>query len=472
MSLGSVLSIARSALAAQQTVMQTAAHNIANANTDGYSAQRVELSPLTPVSFPGYTVGTGVGVADIATHRDALLDATYRDENATSAGWDTRSSLLGGIESIIGEPSDSGFASVLDQFFSAWGDLADHPTSEPAQTGVREQGAQLASELNSRADRLIQLGDTAQLQAKDQVTQLNDLLARAADLNQKLAAATAGGKSAGDLSDALGKTLDAISKIVPIQSLPQPNGEVIVSADGIALVNGAAAQTLQLQSLPGGKWGLATGSGISIAQMGGSLGAALQVVNTDVPDAIAKLDRFAQALVSGVNDVMEKGVNADGETGLHFFDDRGDVTTVTASNIALSSDIDDSRKIPSASGAVDGSGTLIDPPVYRPGSNDVALQLAQLRSTTDPARLDGQTFVGYLSNVVADIGLSSASAKQNADIHATLAEQAQTRRSSVSGVSTDEELTHLIQAQSAYAAASKVVTTADQMMQDLLNMVQ
>jgi len=59
-SLGMVLNIATTALAAQQYGMDVTAHNIANVNTEGYSRQSPTLEPKQALLYQGMLLGRGV----------------------------------------------------------------------------------------------------------------------------------------------------------------------------------------------------------------------------------------------------------------------------------------------------------------------------------------------------------------------------------------------------------------------------
>jgi len=72
--------------------------------------------------------------------------------------------------------------------------------------------------------------------------------------------------------------------------------------------------------------------------------------------------------------------------------------------------------------------------------------------------------------LTSDVGFMVHTANSRAEVHSTLADQAEMRREGYSGVSTDEELMQLIRFQTAYQAAARVVTTANEMLQTLVNM--
>src|SRR5215207_1509166 len=183
MSLGSILSVARTAIQAQQTAMQVMSQNVANAETPGYTRQRAELAANFPQSFPYGNVGTGVTVQTVTRARDALLDVAYRNDAGNAAGSALRRDLLQEVENVLGEPSDIGLSAALDAFWSSWSDLANDPTSGAARSVVQQRGRTLAGMLNTFAQRLGDARSQANLRLDESVRSLNGLADHVAQLN-------------------------------------------------------------------------------------------------------------------------------------------------------------------------------------------------------------------------------------------------------------------------------------------------
>ena len=108
MSLNSILSIARSALAMQQRSVDVTSHNIANAGTEGYRRQRLELSAEDPLRTAQGTVGRGVTADGVTRARDQFLDASYRQESSLLGRFDTTNQLLSGVETIFDDSNADG----------------------------------------------------------------------------------------------------------------------------------------------------------------------------------------------------------------------------------------------------------------------------------------------------------------------------------------------------------------------------
>src|SRR5579883_2835520 len=99
------LNIGVTGLVAQQTAMDTASHNIANASTDGYSRQAVDYQALP---LPGQNNGLGVLVSNIYRQRDVLLDGQYRQTNALDQQYTAQSSALQQLQATLNEPGENG----------------------------------------------------------------------------------------------------------------------------------------------------------------------------------------------------------------------------------------------------------------------------------------------------------------------------------------------------------------------------
>lgn len=475
MSIGSVLSSARLALQAQTAAMETASHNIANASVDGYSRQRVDLEPNVPLYTPIGAIGTGVVVANVTRVRDTMLDTNYRSQASQSGAYGTRRDLLTQVSNVFGEPSDTGLSSTLDQFWGAWSDLANSPNSTAAKSVVQQRGGQLASTLNRFSSDLDGVTASANEQVTNQVDTLNRFASQVADLNRSIVAEESSGHSANDLRDVRDRALDEMNKIVPVRSLEESNGSATLYLGGIAIVDGVTMKQLSLDP-SGGTLTLRAGGAATIGAPGGSLGAALGVINADIPGAKRQLDDMAAALVTRINAVHRTGWTQAGDalggsnwnasapptgSNVDFFDS----SKTTAGSISLSSAVASNASYIASSNVQNASG-----------NNAVANAMAAMRSdTTDILKAGSSTltssFGEYYRDVVTRVGVATSDADSSATVYETLTNQADAQRQSVSGVSTDEELIELTKRQQAYSAAAKVITAADDMSQTLLAMI-
>ena len=145
------LETAKRALTTQQSAIATAGHNIANANTLGYTRQRVSLAATqgfptvgqnSPV-MPGH-LGTGVQADQVERIRDSFVDMQYRKESSKLGYWDSKAQMLSQMENVMDELSGTGISNSMDQFWNSLQDLATEPENEGARRVVRERGSALA----------------------------------------------------------------------------------------------------------------------------------------------------------------------------------------------------------------------------------------------------------------------------------------------------------------------------------------
>ncbi|MHB1310430.1 MAG: flagellar hook-associated protein FlgK [Gemmatimonadaceae bacterium] len=468
-SLEGILSIARSALVAQRNAMEVVGHNVANAQTAGYSRQRGQLTAGTPQNTPQGTFGTGVTLTTVLRVRDVLLDQQVRQQTGASSNATTRSDLLGTIEGVFGEPSPSGLASALDAFWNSWSDLATDPSNSAAKAVVQQAGAAVAGTFNRYADQLADLGTSTRSSISDGIRQVNQLAAQIASVNAAITPAEAGGNTANDLRDERDRLIDTLGALIPITVIDRPNGSDQVMIGGMPLVEGTTAKSLVL----GGGQPLTlrlSGDSDALRSLGGKLGAMLDVVNTDLPGVQSGLDALASSLIGEVNALHATGWSvpsgAAGNwnpaapptgSGVLFFD-------ATAGN-ANARGIQLSAPVAANSAAIAAGSTL-----NATGDNSIALGIAGLRDFA--ATAPGTSFgIGYRS-LVTSLASGKSAATDSATVYDTLAQQAVQRRQAVDGVSLDEEMVSLVSLQQAFGAASKIVQTVDQMMQVLLGLKQ
>lgn len=213
----STFNIAKSGLFAQQTAIDVTSHNIANANSDGYTRQRANLQASEPYCMPSFDnaagpgqMGTGVDVASISRVKDNFLDYQIRNETGIQGWYSSRDSSLSQVENIFTEPSDTGISSLLGKFFSAWQELSKHPDS--GRTSVVQQSQALATELNHAYSQLSKLRSDNQTLIKNTIFNVNNTLSQLNKVNEDIMQVSISGNNPNDLLDSRDKLLDSLSK--------------------------------------------------------------------------------------------------------------------------------------------------------------------------------------------------------------------------------------------------------------------
>jgi flagellar hook-associated protein 1 len=456
MSLVSLLSIARTALLAQQRAMSVTGHNVANAQTPGYTRQVLDLHAAGPLWTPHGTLGLGVEAGAVLRMRDVFLDPAYRRSADQLGSATARQQTLTAIENAVNEPSDTGVSAALDALFKSFGDLAGNPADRTLRSLVLDRAGTLVARLNSLGRSMAQSAADNQTRMKTQVDQVNDIARRIGELDAQIRAAGGPEGSAADLEDQRDMLIDQLSSLVPTQVIHRDDGTFAIAVGDTLLVDGANVRTLDMRPAGGGGYTVGvTGDPAPIdLGGGGSLGASVELSTVTLPALQAKLDTFVSALVSEFNGIHGAGYTPAGTTGVAFFDPAG----VTAATIAIS-------------GSVAGKPDQIAASAGPAGSDgDVALRLAGLGQKPVTA-LGGLTLRDAYADFAGDVATQAGRAGLDVDTAQTLNDQAAAQRASANGVSVDEEMTTLIAQQQAYQAAARLVQAANDMIADVMRMV-
>lgn len=453
--IGAIFNKARQAILVSQAGVETAGHNIANAGTPGYTRQRLQIgSAISVRSERGY-VSSGVEVQGTERPRDFLIDSNFRRETSELAQYQVRSDTLKQIEAALADFTDAGITFALEEFFNTWSDLSVMPAGGAQKELVRQAGQILADRFNGMAARLDTTMDTIVSTLNRDVAALNRHLSSVASINQQILRSEAGGQIAPDLRDQRDRVLDQIAELVDIQVREDSStGMVTVYSTSGALVESANALQFELEYDGVSTYSLQfAGTNTNVATRGGRIGEQVDLLNTRIPDIWNTIDQTAATLVSEVNALHAAGTASDTTTGINFFDPAG----VTAQTMRLSTDIQaGSQYVMNGYSGASGDGTLAE-------------DLAALRYTPI-AGLGNLTIADYYIENTVSIGLQIDNADDVISVQKSILEQIGNQRSSVSDVSTDEELITLLRFQQSFQAAAKLVKTADEMMQTLLNL--
>jgi flagellar hook-associated protein 1 len=448
------LSTALSALAAQRRGLDAAAQNIANANTPGYSRQRVDLESVGGSVVPAIwstwrgTAG-GVAVADVTRIRDAFLDSRNRAEHAASAFTSADQQVYAQIERLVAEPSDTGLQAQLADVWAGWHDVANNPGDLAARSALLQQASTVAASLNSRHEGLAALWSATRDQVDALVADVNSTADTVAALNKSLVLAQAAGVPSNELTDQRDQAVLHLSDLTGATALRHADGSVDVLLSGAALVSGARSRQLaaagarQLDNLAADPMALQwLDSGTAATVPSGQIAAAVQTLTATVPRYAGALDEVAAGLASTMNAQHAAGYDLSGTAGGTFY------AGTTAASIAVA--ITSPAEV--AASAVPG-GNL-------DGGNADAM--AALATAPDGADISYR-------QLVAELGATTHAVNQRAATQATLTEGAEAAVASTSGVSLDEEMANMLIYQRGYEAAARVMSTIDSVLDTLIN---
>ena len=349
---------------------------------------------------------------------------------------------------------------------------------------LQQRGRQAASLFNQFDSQLSQARSSTLDRVSNTIASINQTALQISDLNGRIVTSEGDGHTANDLRDERDLKIDALSRLAGVRVIDQIDGSVSVIIGNSTLVDGITARPLASQLVPPVPMPAVTPSDIPIkvtlgnsqdalSPLGGELKSLLDFINNDVPGARNRLDALAAQLVSGVNaehvqGFVFNGAAIPGTAAGNFFDAGTVANPVRASTIRLDAVV-----------YADATRITASRDVNAPTNNANAIAISAMRTkagtvsflSTPSGPPETGSFDGFYRTMVTGMGLAVSGASDNASIYRSLTDQAESRRQSVSGVNTDEELTNMMRVQQAYTAASKLIKTADEMLQTLMQLV-
>ncbi len=308
--------------------LQSTGHNIANANTRGYSRQQAELASAGGQSGGAGFFGQGVNVATVSRAHDAFLTREAALSRALAAADSARSGQLNSLEKVFGV-GVAGIGHAAGQFFNAYADVSARPQDVSARQVVLAQAATLAARFQQAGAQLdeLQSGVTQDLQTS--VAQVNSLTQQIATLNQRIADVRGSGQPPNDLLDQRELAVNELSQHLQVTTIGAEDGTLAVfMGGGQALVLGTSTTALTAMRDPYdaarlaiGTQGAAGAVALSPAAVlaGGSIAGLLQFQRGDLTDARNQLGQMALAIGLQVNDQQAAGIDLLGQPGAALF---------------------------------------------------------------------------------------------------------------------------------------------------------
>ena len=225
------LEVARRALNTQQAALYTTGHNIANANTPGYTRQRVNFQTTSPYPAPSINrpqipgqIGTGVQAGSVQRVRDSFIDDQFRGENNKLGYWSARSQALTSMEVIMNEPTEHGLANTLDQFWQGLQDLSVTPQDSGTRSVVRQRGQAVVDTFNYLSQSLSAVQEDYKTEIDVTQKAINSIIHQINDVNKQISAVEVHGLLPNDLYDQRDLLIDDLSSYINIKVDPQKSG--------------------------------------------------------------------------------------------------------------------------------------------------------------------------------------------------------------------------------------------------------
>lgn len=235
-----------SGLQTSQNAINTTSHNITNAGTRGFVRQQILFqdfgyNKVGQSANYSHNVGMGVATEVVKQARDQFLDTRYRKEVGRQGYYESQYGAIRELEDIYGELEGVSFQKSMTDMRNALSELTKNPVS-PDDISARATFVKRAEAFLERANKIsaqtkdYQLNMNMQIEGK--VKRINDIGENIKNLNFQIRKYESTGlERANDLRDARNSYLDELGQLIDIKYYEEPNGMVMVSAEGVPFVN-------------------------------------------------------------------------------------------------------------------------------------------------------------------------------------------------------------------------------------------
>ena len=472
MGLPNVMHTGRHAMDVSKGAIATTGHNIANANTEGYSRQRVHQATNTPRAGGGSNqfIGSGAHISRVERLNDEYIEKQIRNASRDVSFMEEKDIILKQTEDIFNEMGGDGLNRLMAKFFNEFRKLANDPDNEAIRQSVRESSLAIVNDFKRIRNGVDEIAKHIDSRIEGHVSDVNALCKDIRDINLRIQNLEIAGGTPNDLHDQRDKMIKDLSALIKFSAHKDNEGHICLDAEGIGpLVNGPMHEHLEARRTDADpEKGKAAGTmdifsahapqgTVTHLLKGGRLGALIELRDQTVSSIVNRLDELAFNLSNAVNEIHSQGFTRSGLTGVAFFkqlDSKDDA----ARKMALSSELMQSADHIAAAAVPDA-----------PGDNRIAMAIGGVqelrlmsggRSTVDD----------FYNSIVADVGTVTARNRsginQQKDIQAQLVKM----RDQISGVSIDEETANLMQYQQIYGASAKVIQVADECLKTVLDL--
>ncbi len=311
----------------QQMAIAVVSHDIANANTPGFSRQRPVIVTMPPLSMQTLAqtnvpiaFGTGSKVKDVQRMRSAFLDLQYRQANAKLGYWNEVNTQFQYIQQLMGMPGENGIRSQYDAFWKAAQQVATTPSSVGAKSEFVQSAKALLEKVQSVYRSLQDMRSDYTQELETESGNLNSILKGIADLNVKIRESSVLGNSPNDLLDKRDLLLDKLSKLTNFTLTHFKDGEISISINGNNVLSGQKYVPIKFQRINGKpNASFLSANNIPLLPKTGKIGALFNLRDDVVPKYERALNGLMLNLADKVNTILEQSYDQNGNHGEPLF---------------------------------------------------------------------------------------------------------------------------------------------------------
>lgn len=240
-----MLSVGITGIRAAQMGMESTQHNIANANTPGYSRQYIQQTAGIPrLTGAGY-FGSGTNVDTVRRAYDKYLTQQVQAAQTNASESAAQLAKLSQIDNMLGDPS-SGLAPALQDFFTGVQQVAANPTLVSARQSMLASSQTMVARFNALSERLGELYDGVNGEITSELSLINLYAAQIGDINGQITRAEAAtSQPPNDLLDLRDQLVADLNKHVKVSTVEDSIGNFnVFVGNGLQLVVGNVVNSL------------------------------------------------------------------------------------------------------------------------------------------------------------------------------------------------------------------------------------
>lgn len=308
-----------SGLQAAQKALDIIGNNIANAATEGYHRQEIDLRSADEMYTNGLMVGQGVEMAGVKRQIDQVLEDEILRHESVRSQLERELETLKMMESAFGELSTDGLSTAIDEFFTAFSELAMRPQDVSLQSGVLAKAEALSNQFRTLDTVISNMEDMMFAEAQTTADRVNYLAQQIAELNKEIYTQRMRGYDSNNTMDQRDQLISELAGLIGVRKVERDTGMVDITASGISLVVGAVASGIEIGLIPNEADGTFQ-IGIrphdtteyDTEVTGGTLGAVFTLRNESIQEISDSLDLLASTFISEVNHLHVQGVGLEG----------------------------------------------------------------------------------------------------------------------------------------------------------------
>ncbi len=336
MSLFSGLNVGLQGILSNQSALQTVGHNLANANTPGFSRQRVDFVTLPPQDFAFGQLGKGVAVGGIRRVVDQSLQIRFQDASSSLGNLRVRQDTLAHIEQVFNELQEVSLSGQFERFFRSLEELSNNPKNIANRAETVSEAQSLVDSINLLGTRLRELRTDLNGTIRSQIADVNRAAVEIAELNGQILSAENAGLEFGDANDLRDRRdllLRQIAEVVNVKGIETSNGAVNVLIGSNYLVFGRQAFTLSTSESVDEGVSISTPffetTGVIPEVRSGTLRGTMDARDQILPRFQRDLDELARTFAFEMNRVHSEGM------GLQRFDSITSVDRVGIPSVGI-----------------------------------------------------------------------------------------------------------------------------------------